>query len=802
MFRRAQRRVPRLAIYWAALAYLAGASAAHATLDFDVIQTGAGNGPNAVAVGSFNSSVDSILDLAVANADGNSIAIFIGTGMGFPTLPTGTLLGTSPNILKSPQHIVVGDFNSGTDDFDDIAVSNFSGASVSVFLGNGSGGFTQKPNVPVQSNPRGIAVGHFSGPTNPLGIAVVTRTGATATSGTTTGQLAILSGDGTGAFSKVDHPIGPKPRDVVVGDFGTSATNPQLDGKPDAAVSCQGAADKVHVLFGNGSGGFVNAGSPAAFSNGAGPVGITSADLNGDGCPDIATANDDSGVNKVYWLQGRCTQTSGDAFTGGWQIAEFGANTNPFDIIALHLNGDTKIDLAVTNSGSNGTTNDRVGLLVNVLPTPGSWTSNICDPTTNAPMGLATGNFNGDAYADLAVANRSSDNVAILTLDGTGVNCSVALINQNAAKSPVAMAACDVTNLMMNGTDGNLDLLVLDKGTTPSEKVLIFAGDGAGNFIKTTLEVSVAGTTGTDIACANFDGGSENDFAVVNNANPGDVQKCTNNGGVSFTCSTLLAGLNAPRSIVFADLDGVPPIDHAVAVSGTDRAHVVRPPNSPQVLVVDDAPVSIDAGLFKTANLDLVVAPSTVNNVDILFNNAGGTPGQFEPVQGISLGNKPGSSTQNKPTFVLAGEVNGDSRADIVTVNEAQDCISVVRGDPGIPGAFQSVLSFLVGGQPNSAVLGDFDLDGRVDVAVADFTRDNVAFALSDATNLLRPCAPNAAGCEFEGGNGPKSIVTGMFNNDTKPDIAVVDELGGSITILLNTSTPPSGTGSPGPTTC
>jgi VCBS repeat protein/FG-GAP repeat protein len=793
MCRSALRRGLKLGIYVAALAYWGMAGVAHAVLDFDITQMGAGNGPNAVAVGSFNASVDAIQDLAIANADGNSIAIFLGTGTGFSVLPSVTLTGSGSYPLKSPQFIAVGDFNGDT--FDDIAVSNYSGSSVSIFLGSGSGAFTQKPNVPVLSNPRGIAVGKFHGAANPLDIAVVTKTGTTTATGTGAGQVSILSGDGTGGFSRTDYPVGPKPRDIVVGDFGTSSTNPQLDTKLDVAVTCQGSSDKVHVLFGNGSGGFVNADNAAKFTGGGGPVGITSADLNGDGCPDLATTNDDSGVNRVYWFQGRCTQTTGDAFTGGLQIADFGSDANPFDIVVLNLNGDTKPDLAVTNTGTSGTSLDRVALLQNILPSTGNWPSSLCDPTSNAPMGLAAGLFSGDAITDLAVANRKSDNVSILTLDGTGSSCSVALVNQNPAKSPVALAACDVTNLTSTATDSNVDLLVLDKGTTPSEKVLIFAGDGAGNFVKTTLEVTVSGTTGTDIACGDIDGDGDNDITVVNNSNPGDVQKCVNNGGSSFSCSTLLAGLNSPRAIVIANLDGTSPIDFAVAASGSDQGVVLRPPNPTQLLATEDSPVSIDVGLFKTANLDLVVAPSTVNNVDVLFNNAGGVPGQFETVQGIGIGTKPGSTTQNKPTFVVSGEVNGDSRADIVTVNQAQSCITVVRGDPGITGAFLSALSFLVGSKPNSAVIADFDLDGRPDVAVADTSRNDVALALGDATLVLRSCAPGTAGCEFDAGSGPASIVTGMFNADTKPDIAVVDQAGGSITILLNVSTPPSGTG-------
>src|SRR5947209_4992435 len=89
------------------------------------------------------------------------------------------------------------------------------------------------------------------------------------------------------------------------------------------------------------------------------------------------------------------------------------------------------------------------------------------------PVGVAVGDFNADGKPDLAVANDSSDNVAILLGKGNGAFAQ-------AAGSPVAVGSLPTPVAVgdFNG-DGRQDLLV---GNSNSGTVSVLLGNGGGGF--------------------------------------------------------------------------------------------------------------------------------------------------------------------------------------------------------------------------------------------------------------------------------------------------------------------------------
>jgi len=119
-----------------------------------------------------------------------------------------------------------------------------------------------------------------------------------------------------------------------------------LDGKPDLAVANKDE-DTVKVYLGNGNGTF-QAGVP--YSTGSSPQHLTVADFNGDGVADLATA--DCGP--------ACSQGSSGVSVllgygnGTFQFPlQFPAGTSPFAVVGGDYNGDGKADLAVANRDSN-----------------------------------------------------------------------------------------------------------------------------------------------------------------------------------------------------------------------------------------------------------------------------------------------------------------------------------------------------------------------------------------------------------------------------------------------------------------
>jgi hypothetical protein len=339
-----------------------------------------GNLPVSAAVGDFNG--DGIADLAVANLDDNTVSILRGNGSGgFSQAP-----GSPVTVGTEPYGVAVGDFNG--DGHADLAVANTDSNTVSILLGNGSGGFSAAPGSPVAvgTAPFLVTVGDFNGD----GIVDLAVTNFTSN------NVSILLGDGSGGFAQAPGSpiaVGRGAYGVAVGDFND-------DGIADLAVTNQ-RDNNVSILLGNGSGGFVQApGSPVAV--GSFPLAAVVGDFNGDGIVDLAVANVTS--NNVSILLGN--GSGGFAQAPGSPVA---VGIEPNYVVAGDFNGDGIVDLAVPNFESN-----NVSILL------GNGSGGFTQPTGspiavgNGPYAVAVGDFNGDGIADLAVPNYFSNDLNVL----------------------------------------------------------------------------------------------------------------------------------------------------------------------------------------------------------------------------------------------------------------------------------------------------------------------------------------------------------------------------------------------------
>ena len=220
-----------------------------------------GTNPKSVTSDDFNG--DGKPDLAVANQNSDSVSVLLGDGSGGFAAMTGFTTGTNPYSVTSD------DFNG--DSKADLAVANTSSNTVSVLLGEGNGGFGAKTDFATGSQPSSVTSDDFNGDGKP----------DLATANLASETVSILLGDGSGGFAdKTDFPAGQLPESVTSDDFNG-------DSKADLAVT-NGPPDTVSVLLGTGSGSFA---AKTDFTTGFYPVSVTSDDFNGDDKPDLAVAN-------------------------------------------------------------------------------------------------------------------------------------------------------------------------------------------------------------------------------------------------------------------------------------------------------------------------------------------------------------------------------------------------------------------------------------------------------------------------------------------------------------------------------
>ncbi|HTR45860.1 MAG TPA: FG-GAP-like repeat-containing protein [Verrucomicrobiae bacterium] len=233
-----------------------------------------------------NSTSNNNIDLAVVNQADNTVSILLGDGTGAfaPAAPATIATGRAPSSVASA------DLNN--DGKIDLAVTNANDNTVSVFLGNGDGTFARAANSPfaVGNSPQYVAIGDF----NADGFSdLATANNGAPTADNTGNTVSILlnqlnaNGQPTGSFAppatERDFPAGNGPVSIAVADY-------NIDGLPDLAVAAQGD-NAVSVLLNLGGGLF---GPFFELPVGTSPASIATADFNDDSKPDVVTANSSS----------------------------------------------------------------------------------------------------------------------------------------------------------------------------------------------------------------------------------------------------------------------------------------------------------------------------------------------------------------------------------------------------------------------------------------------------------------------------------------------------------------------------
>jgi hypothetical protein len=352
------------------------------------------------------------LSLASADFDGDGVQDLATLGSGYLTLLHGTGDGhfTPTSMLpgyRLVEGLATGDLNGdGRPDF--VVAGHF--LPMYVFLATG----------PMQFAP---SVDYLDGYGNPLVIADLDQDGRLDLLGTDDWiHLRILRGNGFGRFAKESRlPAFPSHiPDLGAADFDgdglpdlavlqsdgpsvTTCNNPQ-----PAPIDC-GPGMQVQVVPGLGQALF---GPPISSPARCAPTALAIADFNGDGRPDIATAN--RGARNP----GICYAASLSVLAGDGQghlatYADLPVPDQPDDIVAADFddNGTPDVAVAFANAGMVGVYRLAPGP---ALVPAGTWVA------PSSPLFLAAGDLNGDGHLDLAVALASGE-VAILHGDGSGL---------------------------------------------------------------------------------------------------------------------------------------------------------------------------------------------------------------------------------------------------------------------------------------------------------------------------------------------------------------------------------------------
>ena len=83
------------------------------------------------------------------------------------------------------------------------------------------------------------------------------------------------------------------------------------------------------------------------------------------------------------------------------------------------------------------------------------------------------------------------------------------------------------------------------------------------------------------------------------------------------------------------------------------------------------------------------------------------------------------------------GDINGDSKLDIVTANSGDSSVSVLLGNGN--GTFSAKTDSATSTSPRAVAIGDLSGDGKADLVTANYSGNNISVLLETAT---APSAP------------------------------------------------------------
>ncbi len=363
------------------------------------------------------------------------------------------------------------------------------------------------------------------------------------------------------------------------------------------------------------------------------------------------------------------------------------------------------------------------------LTAPGSKSFTLTAGTK--PYGVAVADFNHDGYPDMVVANYTSNTISVYLSTGTGT--FAAPTSYPTCSEPTAILAEDLD------LTGLPDIAVTCQGPT-SNVIQVWLNLGNGTFNPSvdgiTNVVLGTGIAPVSIVSGDFNNDGHPDLAVANQGD-GTVTLFLSNAANNFTYYIVktLSGLGL----------------------GT--------------------PVAITAGRFtsRTGNMDLAVVDQAGRAIHILTGDGTGN---------FTVGSSP--ATGVTPTAIAAGDFNNDGVTDLAVLNSGRGVVGVLLGNGN--GTFKAQKRYRVGpntGNGGSALIAvDIQGHGILDLIAGNTLTNTVGVLIGNGNGTFQAVQ------DYAMPNGPAYLAAADFNRDGKPDLAVTQSTGGTLSVLINNTLP------------
>ncbi|CAF4563293.1 unnamed protein product [Rotaria sp. Silwood1] len=534
------------------------------------------------------------------------------------------------------------------------------------------------------------------------------------------------------------------------------------------------------------------------FAAGFAPFAIATADINGDGKQDMVSSNFSDASISVFIN----TTTIGSSTPTFAAKTDFNVVGNSMYLTLNDINGDGKPDIIIANS-----TTSNVSVMINLTVTGSStpaFTSIVDFTTGGKPVSVCVKDFNLDGKPDIAAGDQ--DSAVCIFINNTVTGDTTASFSTHFDFSG-GLAVYFAATADFNG-DGKPDIVSVDGDDTASVFINnTLPGASTPSFNPRTAFATIGISDGVSTGDINGDG--KPDFAVANYDTMSVFLNTTTPGSSTPTFSSRFdfpIEDGSPVAVVITDMncDGKPDVITANVNKNTLSVflNATLPGSSVPVFlsradfITLQAPENLCiADLNGDGRPDMLAANSASDSISIFINatGVGIAPASFT---NTDFSMQAGSS----PKSITIQDFNGDGKPDMASGNYNNSAVSVFFNTttPGsLSPTFSAAQDFSTGSSvsPVSVISGDFNLDGKQDLAVVNAQPGGGYISILLNTTSTGSSTPSfSAHTDFSLGNGPRNVNVGDFNGDGKPDLIASSGLANFVSVYLNTTTPGAST--------
>ena len=765
-----------------------------------------GTSPQGTVIADFDG--DGKPDLAVTDYDSHSISVFrnvsaLGT-LNAASFAVRVVLPTA-GTAQTPRMLVAADVDG--DGKLDLVAGDHSSASILVFRNQAQPGtltansFAPQVTLPVAFTPGDVVVRDLDGD----GRAEIVAAGFTGT------KLSILPNIGS-AGQLTTNSFGPR-IELTTSDttYGLTVADLDRDGRLDIATGCN---NSTVSLFRNVGGGVLSSNSFAPPVSLAGPAAahfMRSADLDGDGKPELLVTSYLGATLSVF----RNLATAGTLTTGSFAARVGFALAGRGHTISLgDLNGDGKLDVVVDTEIASS-----IAVFQN-QSTLGSFTSASFAPRVDLATGYnawgsSVGDLDGDGRPDILFANAYDNTISICKNLGV---VPPAIIQQPVSQSVVAG---DLVAFSVGATGTSLSYQWRFNGNpiaSATTSSLVFPSaqlTQAGNYSVVVANAADSATSSnatltvnprlpvpvikafspaaaTNGAAITLSGTNFSPVAANNTVFFGAVRAAVTAASVTNLTVTMPTGATfAPITVTVNGLTTYSPQPFLPTFLGAGGAISAASFGPRQTLASGTGPIQVViADLDNDGKPDLIVANNYNNTISLYRNiSAGATLTAAAFAAPVNLATPGGNSS---PYGIAAADLDGDGKLDIIATDYVGTNVVSVYRNTCTPGniSFGARVDFATGMQPQGVAVSDIDGDGRPDLLVANVGSGKVSILRN--TSVMGSLTANsfASKVDFVTGSSCANVTVGDLDGDGKSDVVTANAGGGMVTLLRNTSSP------------